>query len=412
MSKIKFVLLFIIVSVSHVSLLGQGNSTSSPYSRYGYGILADQSSSVGYAMGGLGYGLRKSTNINPMNPASYSAVDSLTFLFDMGVDFQFVNLKENGNKQSGHNGNIKNINMLFPVGKGLAFSAGILPVSYVGYDYGISYNPQHSLAQINYSGKGGFHQVYGGIAYKYNDFSIGANIGYLFGNLEYYTTAYPDGGTAGVVRDSIIIRSHDLIYSLGVQQIVPMNEDMRLVLGAVYTPKLKMTARGTQTQWVGSTSIKNEITPANSYEMAQSLGIGASVVKGEKLTIGADVLWENWAAAKVNDATDTLNNRLKYTVGTEFVPDARSRNLFKRMQYRLGGYYSNSYITTNAGSEYNEFGLRLGFGIPVINKSVVHISFDYTKLTPTITNALSEDYFKITLNYTFNEIWFRKRRLH
>ena len=61
------------------------NNTNSPYTRFGYGDLGERSFGAGRAMGGVGYGLRSPKQINPMNPASYSCMDSLTFLFDFGV---------------------------------------------------------------------------------------------------------------------------------------------------------------------------------------------------------------------------------------------------------------------------------------------------------------------------------------
>ena len=390
-------------------LFAQGTGTSSPYSRYGYGTLADQSISAGYAMGGLGYGLRKPASINPLNPASYSGVDSLTFLFDMGVDFQSYNMKDAESRQSGSGGNIKNINMLFSLGKGFAFSGGILPVSYVGYHLGRPYGPG-SNAQIEYTGTGGLHKVYGGLAYEYKNFSIGTNLGYLFGNLEYYTLLLPEGGTVGVSQDSVVISSHDFSYSVGVQQIVPINKTTHAVLGVVYTPKLKMAAKGREANWINGEL--NYVGTSGSYEMAQSIGAGVSLVKDARWTVGADVLWENWADAQIKGVTDSLNNRLKYTVGGEFIPNARSRNYLNRIQYRLGGYYANSYITTDKGTQYDEYGVRLGFGLPVYNRSVLHVAFDYSKIAPSVKADLTENYFKVTLNYTFNEIWFRKWRLY
>ncbi len=410
MSKIKCILLFVAVAGLQLSALSQGSSTNSPYSRYGYGMLADQSSSAGHAMGGLGYGLRNSSQINPMNPASYSAVDSLTFLFDMGVDFQISWMKESYggklNKQKDYNGNIKNINMLFPVGKGFAVSAGIMPDTYVGYNY----TQQDTYGYTSYYGSGGFHEVYGGLAYKYDNFSIGANIGYLFGDIEHYVYTTPVS-SSGIYQDSIRIRAHDLIYTLGLQQTIPLNNHKQLILGAAYTPKLKMTARGTESQYIGSTVIKDTISSGNEFDMAQKLGVGLSLMSGDQWTIGADVLWENWADAKLNGVTDTLNNRLRYAAGFEYTPNSRSRNFFSRVKYRAGGYYSNSYITTDAGSKYDEYGMSLGLGLPV-NKSVIHVSFDYVHVKPTIANMLTENYFKITLNYTFNETWFRKWKLY
>ena len=51
------------------------NNTNSPYTRYGYGDLSDQSFGNSKAMGGIAFGLRDGAQINPLNPASYTAID-------------------------------------------------------------------------------------------------------------------------------------------------------------------------------------------------------------------------------------------------------------------------------------------------------------------------------------------------
>ena len=79
-----------------VSASAQG-SQQSPYSSYGYGMLSDNASSAQRAMGGVGYAMNNSRQINVMNPASYAAMDSLTFLWDFGVSLTNLNAKENGN---------------------------------------------------------------------------------------------------------------------------------------------------------------------------------------------------------------------------------------------------------------------------------------------------------------------------
>ena len=73
-------------------------SINSPYSMYGYGKMTDLSFARGRAMGGVGYGFREGTEINISNPASYSAVDSMTFIFDAGMSFQNTNLNDGVNK--------------------------------------------------------------------------------------------------------------------------------------------------------------------------------------------------------------------------------------------------------------------------------------------------------------------------
>ena len=68
-----------------VVIFAQQVGSNSPYSRYGYGLLSNPSLGASEAMGGISYGLRRSQQVNPGNPASYSELDSLTFIFDMGV---------------------------------------------------------------------------------------------------------------------------------------------------------------------------------------------------------------------------------------------------------------------------------------------------------------------------------------
>ena len=47
---------------------------------------------------GIAFGLRDGAQINPLNPASYTAIDSLTFLFEGGVSLQNMNISGSGVK--------------------------------------------------------------------------------------------------------------------------------------------------------------------------------------------------------------------------------------------------------------------------------------------------------------------------
>ena len=54
------------------------NGTNSPYSQYGLGDMADQGVGFNKGMSGVGLAFRKGNEVNPLNPASYSSVDSLS----------------------------------------------------------------------------------------------------------------------------------------------------------------------------------------------------------------------------------------------------------------------------------------------------------------------------------------------
>ena len=82
-------LVFLLMMLSGATIAQ--NNTNSPYTRYGYGQLADQGSGNSKAMGGIAYGLRDKYQVNFANPASYTAIDSLTFIFDGGISLQNTN---------------------------------------------------------------------------------------------------------------------------------------------------------------------------------------------------------------------------------------------------------------------------------------------------------------------------------
>ena len=91
-----------------------------------------------------------------MNPASYADVDSLTFLWDVGVDLSNLWSKEDGNKGYNFSGGLDYLTGHFRVIKKLGVSFGLLPYSSVGYSYGGDLD--NGMEQR--SGSGGFNQLY------------------------------------------------------------------------------------------------------------------------------------------------------------------------------------------------------------------------------------------------------------
>lgn len=90
-----------------VTDLAAQSGTNSPYSQFGLGVLADQTSGFNRGMNGLGLGFREHNQVNYLNPASYSALDSLTFIFDAGVSGQITNFEENGQKKNANNADLE-----------------------------------------------------------------------------------------------------------------------------------------------------------------------------------------------------------------------------------------------------------------------------------------------------------------
>lgn len=99
--------------LSAVSVMAQ--NTTSPYSMYGYGILGDRATSMQRQMGSVGYAMNSGRQVNVMNPASYAATDSLTFLFDLGADLSMIWSQEGSARRYATGGGVDYLTMQFPI---------------------------------------------------------------------------------------------------------------------------------------------------------------------------------------------------------------------------------------------------------------------------------------------------------
>ena len=194
-------------------------------------------------MGGVGYGLRSSKQINPLNPASYSCMDSLTFLFDFGASGQVSWFYDGTNKQRQMNGNVEYIAMQFPITRRLAMSIGLLPYSYVGYDFGESRTEGGLSWGESFRGEGGLSDAYLGLSYDIwkKRLSIGVNAGFLFGNITHSRNLiFPSStGADDVYRNQRYeIRDYKLVF--GIQYTHPLSKTEHVTVGFVYSPGNKL----------------------------------------------------------------------------------------------------------------------------------------------------------------------------
>jgi len=394
-------------------LLMAQNSTISPYSRYGYGVIADRSFGAGRSMGGIGYGLRSSTQINPMNPASYSSMDSLTFLFDVGATLQYSLLNDAVNSHHNFNGNLMYIAMQFPLSKNLAMSAGLLPYSHTGYVYNVVNTDDNILHRDKFTGKGGLNEVYIGLSMDIwkKRLSLGANVSYMFGIIEHNSEV---AFTSSAMANLYTIKKMNLKkfkYDLGMQYTHPLSKTERMTFGATYSPKIRLSSTSYDIVHSSSIVLTADTVYNKGFDIPTSLGAGVSYVKDYKLMLAADLTYQEWSKARFNGENDQFNNRLKFVVGGEYIHNNFTRSYLSRIRYRAGLHYSNSYLKVN-GFGYSEYGVSIGAGFPMLdNRSFINTSFEYVKLSPESKSFINEQYFRFTLSFTFNEFWFFKQKM-
>jgi len=422
----KFILLGVLM-MTQLPIWAQ-NNTASPYTRFGYGELADRSFGAGRAMGGVGIGLRSPKQINPMNPASYSCMDSLTFIFDFGASLQAATYKDASNEYKKLNGNIEYIALQFPITRWLAMSAGLLPYSFVGYEFGEASQIGDETYQNTYSGRGGLNELYGGLSIDIwkKRLAVGANFSFLFGNIEHSQSLSFASASSYINNRTQRVEVRDMRMNFGVQYTHPLSAEESLTFGATYSPKNSLNAK-TYDGLTRMSSSNDEIIESSidtitgvAYDLPNTFGFGVSYMKYNKLTIAADFQYEDWGDSQYRGESGNFQNRKRIAVGAEYLPDDRDKNYFKQIRYRVGFHYNNSYVKTNRNAEnnykgygYNEYGVSVGLGLPVMDyRSLVNVAFEYVKVKPGHVSLIDEQYFRVTLNYTFNERWFYKFRLN
>ncbi len=103
----KIKLLIALVALTILSPAVAAQDLVSPYSKFGYGILNDNATSMQRQMGGIGYAMTGGKQINAMNPAAYASRDTLTVLFDMGHDFAIRKTREGDKREKQYGGGLE-----------------------------------------------------------------------------------------------------------------------------------------------------------------------------------------------------------------------------------------------------------------------------------------------------------------
>lgn len=410
MRRISFYII-LCASVLLTPMLSAQNATSSPFSRTAYGELNDNVPNTFRAMGGVGIGMRNNKVICSAQPASYTACDSLTFMFDLGASVMWSRYQEAGAARNKANGNLEYITMQFPLYKRyIAFSAGVLPYTSVGYDISLSDSLNSNCHFTkSYTGEGGISEVYGGLSFNImNWMAVGANVYYMFGNVTNSNslTFTEAGYTPVYMVDALNVSS--LRFRIGAQLFHEF-EHHSFVVGAIFEPKYKLNCQygKIESSLLDSVYYSGD-DPDFKSELPMQYGVGASYTWNKRLTLAFDYSRQCFAnVAYMSQGTGVLKDRSKYAIGVEYRHSPIGRNYAERMQWRLGANVSDSYVQSMTSKD---FTVSMGFGFPLRNAGTVfNATVEYGHRGNKQT--LEEHYMRLTLNASIAENWFFKRKL-
>ncbi len=417
--KLKIIIFIFLISTVGYVANGQ-KQINSPYSRFNLGTLEPSGSFRSLGMGGVGTAIRDNSSIYFTNPASYSSLDTISFVFDFGIDYSILNLTDGVSNYTSKDMNFDHLLMGFPIAKGFGVAIGLLPMSNGYYNMGESVSdPVIGDYTTSHTGSGGFNTFFLGTGLKLNkNFSVGVNMTMLLGKISRLNqTAFTDD-YYNVFHNSTSenLELSGIDFDYGVQYTAALKNDYFFNAGVSFNSgkdyksnfnhlSYKYNAYGSRDTIM---LVADDSTKAF---IPGTLRLGVAFGKTNKFTAGIDFVTTKWSKSRIPGSAGYAADTKSLLFGVEYIPDAFSNYSFlKRIEYRLGGHIDDNYLIIN-GEQIKEYGATLGLGFHLRHTmSKTNLFFDFTRKTGSYTNNLhTENYFTMGISLNLYDTWFLKR---
>lgn len=384
------------------------NNTGTPYSMYGIGLLQDNYGPY-TSLGGVSAAMRDNNNINFLNPASYTALDSNRFYFQFGVTGEYVHIATHQESSSYRVAQNASLNMAFRIYKNLFTSLGFNQRSDIGYDlyyYKMINGSDDEYYNQQISGEGGLNDFYLGLAYRFGNLSLGVNSSLVFGNIEKRVNLIP------LISDSYYINSRnkiavfDAIFTAGIQYGMTLSPKSKLTLGTAFNFSSKMNARKDLESYKVNTSTQNSETLDDEKLHNGNISYPFRITGGfaynykDKWTVAGDYTFQEMSAYKEFGEDQTYNDYHKASIGVSLLPARYGRYWWQRNNYNLGAYAVRSQIELN-NVHINTYGVTFGTQMPVYisnRELLLGVAFDLGIRGTEKNGLIQEKYAKIRLN--------------
>ena len=410
----------------------QSDDAGSLYSRFGIGQLESFASSQSQALGGDGAALWTYNYPTFDNPASLSR--QVVVRAAGGMRFQTLNVTNAAGSSSRLNsGSLGAVQFGLPLlqnklGMGFSFT----PFSRVNYNVLtrgqlITEPPQPdtSAYRINYEGSGGLHELSLGGGYRVTDaLSLGASVDMIFGIIEEgrRTTFESLGFSETNLTTSTQVRG--FTGKLGGLYTLPslFREQDDLTLGL--SVRLPAVLSGDRTRTLGESLDRDTLSAdlSGSIELPWSLRAGASYRTDDRWTATLNARYEPWSQFESDfvlpgytpNGPSLFEDRLRVSGGLEVIPagDDLLETYLKRVAYRLGAYYDQSYVTPDADLSLRTIAVTGGFGLPTLFPGThLDINFEVGTRGTAERGFVRDTFVGFSATLNIGERWFRERKL-
>ncbi len=428
---IKRFLVVVLVTIS--ASLGAQRNSSSPYSFFGIGEDVSRTTVEQASMGGIGVALKDISHLNFINPAANADLRVATYA--IGGELSLLNIKSSASEDSGNTTSLRYVALGFPIGKNAGFSAGLQPVSNVGYAILNSVNDTNGdfLEATRFNGNGGTSRLFGSFGINvFKDLALGFEAGFVFGTID-NEISNQRANVSLLTRYEKQTRVRGGQFKLGAQYKRKLKNELELNVGLAVQLENSLTVTGSERVYTYNfSSITGLEQPRDTL---YDRGVSGELVNPVKTIMGVGIGKANkWYAGVDYEFQDAFQNEgnivqgstyrfessNRLSLGGYYIPKVNSiRSYWDRVTYRAGLRFQKTGLLvdgTNSGTNFtsiDDFGINLGFGLPMPRQlSSLNLGFEYGQKGTIDNNLIKENYFNIRLSLSLNSTnWFKKRQI-
>lgn len=422
--------------------------TAEPASFYGLGERSSKGHAVYDALGKNSINVLDSGILNHYNPASYNRLSKGSTLYTIGIHSRQSWYQSGGVEQFNATPMAEEFTLGFKIKKQMGMSFGLRPYSSRGYQISETIFTGLDSLRYNYSGKGTIQDLYLGFSYGIIEkpktkFAIGANASFLFGTLtneRSSTLLTGASSTGGIERYSLIVRSNAI--DLGTYFTQALSKKHSITLSAVYQPQMLLKANllkelySTATINIPSSYdtiafINQQFIATSAQSFQAGFAFGWKLPTHKKQTRELHPLLQLYGSYAYYGRLTQNNNLItgfdqnsaaKMSFGLQFQPEYKvfenlaTLKAFEKISFRAG-YYQQKLPYLSNGQQYQEQGITLGFGLPLLAQvSLSSLNVGITLGKRNVSNIdWSENFIGARVSLIMApsnfEKWFRKRQL-
>lgn len=417
---------------------------NSPLSRFGLGDFIPQYFAAPGAMGGLSAAWQDPYHINMVNPASLASLQATAF--SGGLYARNSTLTTPSGEDNAWSGNLQYLALAFPLRNPInqaldrqsnswnaGMSIALVPQTQVGYNISLvdMDSPGIEVTTNTLKGSGGTSKLRWGTGFRYRQLSLGAEVGFLFGNLINSRLVDFDslsGSLNTEFQDELSVRgttwNFGLQYAYDFKKLNQEGEKVpngkKLIFGASLGNEADFNLEGTQfTRRFLSSIVSDTIFFAENIAgeglLPSSYSVGLHFQDVNRLTVGIEYGAAAWSNYRNTLKDETLSDNYYVAVGGEYIPNNNSyNNYWEKIRYRAGFRYGTDPRTLD-GQQVEGYSVTFGFGLPVIlprqQVSFVNLSFELGQAG--VDGVLEENFVRLNFGFTLNDnSWFFKRKFN